>query len=50
MSTGDYVITVQEVTSPQFMEVTLEPAFLQVRIVLPKKTKKAVKPKDKGPK
>ena len=50
---GEYVITVQDLTSPSFMDVTLETAFMVVKVLpLVKKRKEKHRPvkKDKGPK
>ena len=46
---GEYVIMVQDVTSPPFMGYNLEPAFLLVKVSAPKKVKKKPEKKDKGP-
>ncbi|XP_064640367.1 MORN repeat-containing protein 1-like isoform X3 [Lineus longissimus] len=37
---GEYVIMVQDVTNPPFMDFVLEPAFLLVKLAVPKKEKK----------
>ena len=42
---GEYVIMVEDVTNPPFMGFSLEPAFAQVKVFLPKKPKKEPKPK-----
>ena len=47
-SSGEYVILVEDVTNPEFMDLALAPAFLQVNVVIPKKQKQ-IKKKDKGP-
>lgn len=47
-SLGTYVIMVQDVTEPPFLGQRLEPGFLEVKLALPKKSKKVVK-KEKGP-
>jgi len=50
---GEYVIMVQDITTPPFMDVRLEPAFMLVKVLLPapvKKAKKATVKKDRGPK
>ena len=44
---------VQDITTPPFMDVRLEPAFMLVKVLLPapvKKAKKATVKKDRGPK
>ncbi|KAI0236893.1 hypothetical protein LSAT2_012586 [Lamellibrachia satsuma] len=49
---GEYVIMVQDVTSPPFMDVCLEPGFLLVKVLPPapvKKAKKVIIKKDRGP-
>jgi hypothetical protein len=39
---------VQDVTTPTFMDVHIEPAFLQVKLTVPKKTRvKKEKPQSK---
>ena len=48
---GEYVIKIQDATNPPFFDKVLEPAYLLLKVVAPKKqkiTKK--KEKDKGPK
>ena len=48
---GEYVIIVEDVTNPPFLGTSLEPAFLLVKVVLPKKTKrKSTSTSIKGPK
>jgi hypothetical protein len=37
---GEYIIMGEDVTNPPFMDMVLEPAFLQIKIVLPKKTRR----------
>ncbi|XP_052230156.1 MORN repeat-containing protein 1-like isoform X2 [Dreissena polymorpha] len=45
---GEYVLMIHDITSPPFMEQTLEPAFILVKHLRPKREKKPkeVKPKD----
>ena len=48
---GEYVIIVEDVTNPPFLGTTLEPAFLLVKVVLPKKSKRRTTGSNvKGPK
>ena len=48
---GEYVIVVQDVTNPTFLDSNLETAFLMVKYVAPKKVKKSTSAtkKEKGP-
>lgn len=40
---------VEDVTDPPFMGITLEPAFIRVKLALPKKVKKEKVKKEKPP-
>ena len=40
---------VQDVTAPPFIGENLQPAFLLVKVVVPKKPKKVKEKKEKGP-
>ena len=46
---GEYVLMVEDVTDPPFMGITLAPAFIQIKLVLPKKVKKEKVKKEKPP-
>ena len=51
LSTGEYIIKIQDATDPPFCDQMLEPAYLIVRVTAPKKQKTIKKKdKDKGPK
>ena len=46
---GEYVLMVEDVTDPPFMGIHLAPAFIQVKLALPKKVKKEKPKKEKLP-
>ncbi len=48
--TGEYVIKIQDATTPPFMDMHIEPVFILLKVAAPKKPPKAKKIKDKGPK
>ncbi len=47
---GEYVLKIQDATTPPFMDVQIEPVFIMLKVVAPKKPPKVKKTKDKGPK
>ena len=48
-SSGEYIVMVSDMSSPPFMEFSLQPGFIQVKVTAPKK-KRVPSKKEKGPK